>query len=88
MANDRHAGGYPLIEVQTVINVLEEVIWRSVMTHVPAEEQGYALGLVSTVLGAVKDSLARGYLAQIGFHAVPLRVESLFAGSEGTGQAV
>jgi hypothetical protein len=84
LASDRHSDGYPLLEVQTVINVLEETLWGVVMTELPTEDQGYALGLVSTVLGAIKDELARGYLAQSGSHPVPLRVESLFSGSEGS----
>ena len=84
LATDRHRSGYPLLEVQTVINGLEEAVWRSVISDLPAEDQGYALGLVSTVLGAVKDALARGYLAHSGSHPVPLRIESLFSGSEGT----
>jgi len=86
LAAERHTGGYPLLEVQTVVNVLEETVWRSVMADLPAEDQGYALGLVSTVLGAVKDALARGYLVHSGSHPVPLRIESLFSGSEGTAQ--
>lgn len=84
LAAERHAGSYPLSEVQMVINVLEETVWRSITSEVPADLQGYALGLVSTALGAVKDALAQGYLAHIGSHPVrSLRVESLFSGTEG-----
>jgi len=83
LAAQRQSGGYPLAEVQTVINVLEESIWRAIMADIAPEAQGYALGLVSTVLGAVKDSLACGYLAEISAHPMgTLRVESLFSGTE------
>ncbi len=84
LAAERSSRGYPLLEVQTVINVLEEAVWRSIASELPASEQGYALALVSTVLGAVKDALARGYLAHTGSHPVPLHLEALFAGTEGT----
>jgi hypothetical protein len=51
----------------------------------PAEAQGEALGLVSTVLGALNNCLARSYIAQISSHPLKmLRIESLFAGSEGS----
>ena len=86
LATSRHTGGFPLLEVQTAINVLEEAIWRSVLADVPAESQGHCLALVSTVLGAIKDAVARGYLTHIGSSTSALRVESLFSGSEGTAQ--
>jgi hypothetical protein len=84
LADDRQSGGYPLVEVQTVINVTEEAVWKSILADTPTDQQGYALALVSTVLGAVKDALAQGYLAHVGSHIVRLHVESLFSGTEGT----
>ncbi len=84
LAERRHDRGYPLSEVQTAINVLEEAVWRSVIADAPPAAQGYALGLVSTVLGAVKDRVACGYIARVGAHPVrSLQVDWLFAGTEG-----
>ncbi len=85
LAEDRHQHGYALSEVQTAINVLEEAVWRSVTADAPAEAQGYALGLVSTVLGAIKDRLACAYVAQVSSHTMAtLRLDYLFRGTEGT----
>jgi hypothetical protein len=84
LARDRHAGGVPLREVQTAVNVLEEAMWRSVIADVPPNAQGYSLGVVSTVLGTIKDQLACEYVSQ--FASKPtttLRMDYLFAGTEG-----
>jgi hypothetical protein len=63
LAEERHAAGFDLGEVQTVINVLEEAIWRVVLVDVPAADQGEALGVVGTILGAAKDKLACTYVS-------------------------
>lgn len=63
VAAERFEAGYDLREVQTVINVLEETIWKVVVESVSPEQLAESLGLVSTVLGAAKDSLARAYVS-------------------------
>lgn len=63
LAEERHAAGFDLGEVQTVINVLEEAIWRAVLAAVPPAEQGETLGVVGTILGATKDKLACTYVS-------------------------
>ena len=63
IATERRAAGFDLGEVQTAINVLEEAMWRAVLAELPAEEQGAALGIVGTILGAAKDSLACTYVS-------------------------
>jgi hypothetical protein len=63
LARERHAAGIELGEVQTAINVLEEAIWHAVLTELPAEQQGEALGVVGTILGTVKDRLACAYVS-------------------------
>jgi hypothetical protein len=84
LGGERHRSGYELAEVQRVINVLEETVWSSITAGVPAVAQGYALGLVGTVLGAVKDRLACAYVAGISSEpATTLHLEHLFAGTEG-----
>lgn len=63
IAVERHAAGIELREVQTAINVLEEAIWHAVLAELPPEQQGEALGVVGTILGAVKDRLACAYVS-------------------------
>lgn len=84
LAAERHSDGFPLAQVQTVINVLEEAIWRLVVAEFAPEDRALALGLVATVLGSVKDHVACKYLEQLGQRPGPtFRVDLLFAGSEG-----
>lgn len=63
LARERFEGGFDVSEVLTAINVLEEAAWRRVTEAVPAEDFPQALGLVSTVLGAVKQALAVEYVS-------------------------
>jgi hypothetical protein len=63
IARKRFAAGYDLLEVQTSINVIEEVLWSRILTSLPPEHQAHALGLVSGLLGLGKDALARTYVA-------------------------
>jgi hypothetical protein len=63
IARERFSAGYDLLEVQTSINILEEVLWRRILSSVPPEELAHALGLVSGLLGLGKDALARTYVA-------------------------
>jgi hypothetical protein len=87
IANERHAAGYSLGEVQTAINVLEEAIWRAILAKVPPGEQGEALGLVATVLGQTKDKLASTYVSLVAQKTTrTLHVEDLFRGTQNTGQ--
>ena len=84
LAAERHGSGYPLTEVQTAINVLEEAVWHAISSEAPPADQGYALGLVSTALGVVKDRVACSYIEQITSRpAKTLRLDYLFGGSEG-----
>ncbi len=81
LARERHAAGVDLWEVQTAINVLEEAIWRDVLAHVPAEQQGEVLGVVGTILGAAKDRLACTYISLVARAPTPtLNLTRLFQG--------
>jgi hypothetical protein len=84
IADERFSAGYDLSEVQTAFNVLEEAIWMNILKHLPATEFAEALGLVSTVLGAGKDSLARRYVT-LASHtkSTSLNLQSIFSGTEG-----
>ncbi len=63
VARERFLAGFGLGEVQTAFNVLEEAAWTRIETQAPAEELGRSLAMVSTVLGAGKDQLARTYVS-------------------------
>ncbi len=82
VADDRFHAGYAIREVQIAINVLEEAIWNDIVAHTPPDELARSLGLVSTVLGAAKDSLARAYVSLAGKTKAPsLDLSALFEGS-------
>ncbi len=81
VADDRFHAGYAIREVQIAINVLEESIWNHIVANVPPNELARALGLVSTVLGAAKDALARAYVSLASQTKAPsLDLSALFKG--------
>jgi hypothetical protein len=84
VAHERFSAGFDLSEVQTAFNVLEETIWMNILKHLPATEFAEALGLVSTVLGAGKDALARRYVSLASkTKSTSLNLHSIFSGTEG-----
>ncbi|HXX63818.1 MAG TPA: hypothetical protein VEO56_08480 [Bacteroidota bacterium] len=84
VARERFAAGFDLWEVQTAFNVLEEAIWSRILKELPPSEYAEALGLISTVLGTGKDTLARRYVSLASkTRASSLNLQSLFTGTEG-----
>lgn len=84
IAVERFNAGYDLWEVQTAFNVLEEAIWVRIFKNFPPAELAEAIGLVSTVLGAGKDALARKYVSLASkTKASSLNLQSLFSGTAG-----
>jgi hypothetical protein len=84
IAHERFAAGYDLWEVQTAFNALEEVIWHRILRDLPPGDYAEALGLVSTVLGAGKDTLARRYVSLASkTKATSLDLRPLFTGVAG-----
>ena len=84
IARDRFAAGFDLSEVQTAFNVLEEATWTCIVKGLPPAEYGEALGLVSTVLGAGKDALARTYVTLASkSRTSSLNLQTLFSGTAG-----
>jgi hypothetical protein len=63
IARERFSRGYDLYEVQTAFNVLEEAIWNRILRELQPMTFAEALGLISTVLGIGKDTLARTYVS-------------------------
>jgi CBS domain-containing protein len=83
VAGERFSAGYDLAEVQAAFNALEEAIWTRVLAETDATDLAEALGLVSTVLGAGKDALARRYVSLAAQkHAPSLDLRALFTGIE------
>jgi hypothetical protein len=84
VAGERFAAGYDLSEVQTAFNALEEAVWARAVAEVEPSRLAETLGLVTTVLGAGKDALARAYVSLAAeTHAPSLDLRALFAGTEG-----
>ena len=82
IAAERQQSGHDLSELQRAINALEEQLWHAVMEDAPVEVQGYALGVVSTILGAIKDRLACAYVSRAtGKPTHTLRIDELFRGT-------
>jgi hypothetical protein len=82
VGEERFAAGYDLSEVQIAFNALEEATWSRVLEGLDASEFAEALGLISTVLGAGKDALARTYVSLASdTHATSLDLRALFAGT-------
>jgi hypothetical protein len=84
VAQERFSAGFDISEVQTAFNVLEEAIWTVVIPRIPADELAEATGLIGTVLGAGKDSLARAWVSLATSRHVPsLDLSALFQGTGG-----
>ena len=82
IAEERYTAGFDLSEVQAAYNVLEEVVWRSILHEFPPSDFAEAIGLVSTVLGGGKDALARTYVSLATKTRAPsLDMRALFAGT-------
>jgi hypothetical protein len=78
---ERFNAGFGFSEVQTAFNVMEEAMWRRVVAEVRVEELAESIGLLSTVLGAAKDALARSYVSLASSRHVPsLDLSALFRG--------
>jgi hypothetical protein len=81
IAKERFEAGYDIREVQTAFNVLEEAIWSEVITGVAPEHLAEALGLVGTVLGVGRDTLAATYVSlATRQHVASLDLSALFRG--------
>lgn len=84
VAEERFDARYDLSEVQVAFNALEEAIWARAIADVDPSRLSETLGLVTTVLGAGKDALARRYVSLAAeAHAPSLDLRALFAGTEG-----
>ncbi len=82
VAQERFRAGFDIGEVQTAFNVLEEAIWRVVIPRIPPGDLVESAGLIGTVLGAGKDTLARVWVSIATSQRVPsLDLTALFEGA-------
>lgn len=82
LAGARQQAGHELSEVQRAINALEEQLWHAVLVDAPVDGQGYSLGVVSTILGAIKDRLGCAYVSRAASTPThTLRLDELFRGT-------
>ena len=71
IAQARFAAGSDIGEVQGEFNVLEEVLWREVADTLSGEQRIEALELLSAILSAGRDALARTYVTLAGASRSP-----------------
>lgn len=63
LGQERFSSGYDLREVQIAINILEEIIWKEIVKEINPDKLAQSLGMISTVLGSAKDTLAQTYVS-------------------------
>ena len=78
----RFTQGFDIGEVQAAFNALEQAMWRRVVADQAPAELAQSVGMLGTVLGFGKDSLARKYVSMASKRHVPsLDYSALFAGA-------
>lgn len=81
IAKERYESGFDLHEVHSAYNVLEETIWKVIIKEIDSAELAESLGLISTVLGTGKESLALAYVSLASRQKVKsLNLSQLFKG--------
>jgi hypothetical protein len=82
IAEERFNDGYDISEVYMAYNSLEEAMWRRVVSARTRGDIAELIGLLTTVLGYGKDTVARKYLSLAMKRHVPsLDLSVLFAGA-------
>lgn len=81
IARERYESGFNLHEVHSAYNVLEETIWKVIVKEIDSADLAESLGLISTILGTGKESLALTYVSLSGKQRVnSLNLSQLFRG--------
>lgn len=84
IAEERFHAGFDLAEVQAAFNAIEQAMWRRVVQLETSSELLVSVGMLSSILGAGKDALARVYVHLASHrHAPHVNVEALYGGTEG-----
>ena len=72
MAADGSAAGIEIAGIQAAFTVLEDVLWRNLADAVSGDQRPGTLRLVSVILGAGRDALARTYVSLASHPGGPL----------------
>lgn len=81
IAAERFTSGFDISEVQAAFNALEVAMWRTVVASTDLAQLAEAIGLLSTVMGFAKDTLARKYISLASNrHVQSLDMSALFKG--------
>jgi len=84
IAEERFHAGFDLAEVQAAFNALEQAMWRRVVAVEEPAEILVSVGVLSSILGAGKDALARVYVHLASYrHAPHVDVAALYGGTDG-----
>jgi hypothetical protein len=71
VAQERFNSGFDIVEVQTAFNTLEQTMWRVVVANAPSTDVAEWIGMLSAILGAGKDAVARTYVRLATHRHVP-----------------
>ena len=81
IAVERFSSGFDISEVQAAFNALEVAMWRKVVAATSLDDLAESIGLLSTVMGFAKDTLARKYISLASNrHVQSLDMSALFGG--------
>jgi len=84
IAEERFLAGFDLGEVQAAFNALEQAMWSRVLKMEHNDDLLVSVGMLSSLLGAAKDALARVYVNLASHrHAPHVNVAALYGGTEG-----
>jgi len=84
IAEERYHSGFDLAEVQAAFNALEQAMWRRLLAAEDPAALLASVGVLSSVLGAGKDALARVYVHLASYrHAPHVDVQALYGGTDG-----
>jgi hypothetical protein len=88
IAEERFHAGFDLAEVQAAFNALEQAMWKRVAVGEDPGSLLASVGVLSAVLGAGKDALARTWVRLASTrHAPHVDIQALYAGTEGAASA-
>jgi len=89
IAEERFLAGFDLSEVQAAFNALEQAMWRQIAAVEEPGELLASVGVLSSILGAGKDALARVWVNLASHrHAPHVDVDALYGGTEGATTAL
>lgn len=84
VARERFSAGFEFHELQAAVSVLEETIWKTIVSELKPAESAMAIAWISTMLGFARDALERTYVELAANTQMPtLDLKAHFAGGAG-----